>query len=219
MADILNESILRLLNGSRRRPEGVDLVAIVAMTMRSIADEHWRVVRRERPILVAADGTALEQADGSPEANPERAAAAAQALAGLDRLFAQDAVVLKLMAGLAEGLSADRDQVALCPHRNCLCVGPPTPAARPVAVQPGGGGAMSYNQHPTAACERLLDALALELLEASADEFGPRHGGRSLKAAADQVRWRVAQALRQSPSHRAPVCPEHRDGAPAAPTE
>ena len=61
--DILNESILRLLNGSRRRPEGVAMVAIVAMTMRSIAEEDWRVVRRERPIFVAADGTTLDQAD------------------------------------------------------------------------------------------------------------------------------------------------------------
>lgn len=104
--DILNESILRLLNGSRRRPEGVALVAIVAMTMRSVADEYWRVARRERPILVTADGTALEQADDSSEADPERAAAAVQALTGLDRLFAQDAVVLNIMAGLAEGLSA-----------------------------------------------------------------------------------------------------------------
>ena len=78
------------------------------MTMRSVADEYWRVARRERPILVTADGTALEQADDSSEADPERAAAAVQALAGngLDRLFAQDAVVLNIMAGLAEGLSA-----------------------------------------------------------------------------------------------------------------
>ena len=85
---------------------GVFLVAMLAMTMRSIADEHWRIVRRERPILVAANETALDQADDSSEANPERAAAAAQALAGLDRLFARDAVVLNILAGLAEGLSA-----------------------------------------------------------------------------------------------------------------
>ena len=105
-ADILHESILRLLNGSRRRPEGVPLAAVLAMIMRSIADEHWRLVRRERSILVTANGTALDQADESSEANPERVAAAAQTLAGLDRLFAQDAVVLNIMAGLAEGLSA-----------------------------------------------------------------------------------------------------------------
>ena len=105
-ADILNESVLRLLNGSRRRPVGVEMVVVLAMTMRSIANEHWRRVIRERPILVPSDGCTLDQADDSPEANPERAAAAAQALAGLDRLFAQDAVVLNIMAGLAEGLSA-----------------------------------------------------------------------------------------------------------------
>ena len=105
-ADLLNEAILRLLNGSRRRPADVGLVVVVAMTMRSIANEHWRRVIRERPILVPSDACTLDQADDSPEANPERAAAAAQAVAGLDRLFAQDAVVLKIMAGLAEGLSA-----------------------------------------------------------------------------------------------------------------
>ena len=104
--DLLNESILRLLNGSRRRPDGVSLVAVLAMTMRSIADEHWRMIRRERPILVKASETVLDQADDSPEANPERVAAALQTLAGLDRLFARDAIVLKIMAGLAEGLSA-----------------------------------------------------------------------------------------------------------------
>ena len=75
---------------------------------------------------------------------------------------------------------------------------------------------MSHYRYPASACDRLLDALALELLEASDDEFGPRHGGRSLKAAADQVRWRVAKASNRSPSHRAPVCPEHHDGVPAA---
>ena len=78
---------------------------------------------------------------------------------------------------------------------------------------------MSHNQHTTAACERLIDALALELLAASEDEFGPRHGGRSLKAAADQVRWRVAQALNRCPAHRPSVCPEHHDGTPAATIE
>ena len=105
-ADLLNESVLRLLDGSRRRPEGVALLAVLAMTMRSIADEYWRVVRRERPILVAPDRIALAQADDSPEANPERNTAAMQVLAGLDRLFARDAVVLNIMAGLAGGLSA-----------------------------------------------------------------------------------------------------------------
>ena len=119
--DILNESILRLLNGSRRRPEGVALVAIVAMTMRSIADEHWRVVRLRAPDPRGSgwDHT-LDQADDSPEAYPERTTAAAQALAGLDRVFAQDAVVLKLLAGLAEGLSAAEIRLRYALPRNRL---------------------------------------------------------------------------------------------------
>ena len=110
-ADLLQESILRLLNGSRQRPEGVALAAVLAMTMRSIADEHWRIVKRERPILVAPGRAALEQADDSPEADPERIAGAMQALAGLDRLFAQDPMVLNILSGLAGGLSATEIQL------------------------------------------------------------------------------------------------------------
>ena len=78
---------------------------------------------------------------------------------------------------------------------------------------------MSHYQGPAAACDRLLDALALELLQAREDEFGPRHGGRSLKAAADQVRWRIAQASQRLAPPGAPVCPEHPDGFQFTPTE
>ena len=78
---------------------------------------------------------------------------------------------------------------------------------------------MRHHQHIAAACDSLLDALALELLAASDDEFGPLHGGRSLGAAADQVRQRMTRALRRPRLHPAPVCPEHHPGAPSARTE
>lgn len=99
-ADLLNEAVLRLLDGSRVRPPGVPLVAVLATAMRGLADDHWRRLRRERPVLVPAS-----RADPSPD--PERAAAAAQALADLDRLFARDAVALQVIAGLGEGLAPD----------------------------------------------------------------------------------------------------------------
>ena len=104
--DLLNEALLRLLDGSRSRPVGVTLVAVVAQTMRSIAHDHWRRAWREAPLRDASDPAALEQADPSPAADPERATAAAQALAQIDRLFASDPVALRIVAGLAEGLEA-----------------------------------------------------------------------------------------------------------------
>lgn len=103
--DLLNEAWLRLLDGSRAHPEGVPLVAVVAQAMRSIAHDHWKRARREGPLR--ADGeAALRQPDLSPAADPERATAAAQALAEIDRLFAADPVALRIVAGLADGLDA-----------------------------------------------------------------------------------------------------------------
>ncbi len=106
-ADLLNEAVLRLLDGSRSRPPGVPLVAVLAMTMRGVAHDHWRRLRRERPMLVppgAEDGDAARHPDPSPGSDPERATAAAQALADIDRLFARDAVALQVIAGLGDGL-------------------------------------------------------------------------------------------------------------------
>lgn len=105
-ADLLNEAVLRLLDGARPRPPGVPLVAVLAMTMRGVAHDHWRKLRRERPMLVPApDDAAARQADPSPGVDPERATAAAQALADIDRLFARDVVALQVIAGLGEGLA------------------------------------------------------------------------------------------------------------------
>lgn len=103
--DLLNEAVLRLLDGSRSRPPDVPLVAVLAMAMRGVAHDHWRRIARERPLLVPPgdrDAAAL-QPDPSPDA--ERATAAAQALAEIDRLFAGDAIALQIIAGLAEGLA------------------------------------------------------------------------------------------------------------------
>ena len=103
--DLLNEAWLRLLDGSRSRPDDVPLVAVLAQTMRSIAHDHWKRARRERPLRADAEA-AGRQPDLSPAADPERATAAAQALAEIDRLFAADPVALQIVAGLAEGLDA-----------------------------------------------------------------------------------------------------------------
>lgn len=106
-ADLLNEAVLRLLDGSRTRPPDVPLVAVLAMTMRGVAHDHRRRLRRERPVLVPStgDGDVATLPDPSPGVDPERATAAAQALADIDRLFARDAVALQVIAGLGDGLT------------------------------------------------------------------------------------------------------------------
>ena len=106
-ADLLNEALLRLIDGSRGRPRHVPLIAVVAQTMRSVAHAHWRRAMLERSLMVATDEGAVEgQPDPSPAVDPERATAAAQALAEVDRLFAADRVALQIVSGLADGLGA-----------------------------------------------------------------------------------------------------------------
>ncbi len=106
-SDLLHEAVLRALEGTRRWPPGVPLLAFLAGIMRSLCNEQWRHRRRESSPLppedTAAAGTACD-------ADPERAYAAAEALAAVDRLFASDTVALKVIAGLANGLGAEEIQ-------------------------------------------------------------------------------------------------------------
>jgi RNA polymerase sigma-70 factor (ECF subfamily) len=104
--DILNEAIVRVLDGSRSWPRKVPLLAFLSGVMRSICDDQWRKARRE--LLVrngdgCAPGAPGEEAAATPD--PERTLAAAQALAEVDRLFAADPGALKVIAGLAEGFT------------------------------------------------------------------------------------------------------------------
>ena len=108
-SDLLHEAVLRALEGTRRWPPGVPLLAFLAGTMRSLCDEQWRRRRRESPLSQPGDAAA-GLADGAPTADPERVYAAAEALAAVDRLFASDAVALKVIAGLTNGLAAEEIQ-------------------------------------------------------------------------------------------------------------
>jgi DNA-directed RNA polymerase specialized sigma24 family protein len=108
-ADLVNEAIARALDGSRRWPPGVRLVAFLSGVMRSICDDHWRRVRRDHELFVPGEdladpGACGEEADLPP--GPERLLAAAQALAAVNSLFAHDPPALKIIAALAEGLTA-----------------------------------------------------------------------------------------------------------------
>ena len=98
-SDLLHEAVLRALTGARPWPPGVSLLAFLAGVMRSLCDEQWRRHRRQDrlPILHGSGGTD----------DPERACAAAEALAAILRLFASDKAALKVITGLISGMAAD----------------------------------------------------------------------------------------------------------------
>lgn len=116
--DLLQEALTRIILGARRQPEGVTVVAFVAGIMRSLKADHWRrvlkasaghdVVRFDR----IGDGSReVEVRDPAP--GPERSLIAHQELRAIEHLFADDPVVLKIIASLGEGLSAEQIRAAL----------------------------------------------------------------------------------------------------------
>jgi DNA-directed RNA polymerase specialized sigma24 family protein len=115
--DLLQEAFTRVLVGSRRQPEGVTMVAFLEGVMRSLKSEHWRRVfagsngRRALRIDQANDESRdVELHDPAP--GPERSLSARQELTAIERLFADDPVALRIIAGLGEGLSAEQIRVA-----------------------------------------------------------------------------------------------------------
>ena len=102
--ELLHEAVLRALDGSRAWPPGVPLVAFLAGIMRSLRSDHWRRHRAGAALLPVQ---AADTADPPSEApDPERIVAAVQALAAIDRLFADDPAALAVILGLSQGLSA-----------------------------------------------------------------------------------------------------------------
>lgn len=111
-ADVLNEAIVRVLDGSRPWPPQVPLLAFLSGVMRSICDDHWRRARRE----FSRDELDPQASEETPD--PERTLAAAQQLAAVHQLFAGDRCALKIIAGLAEGLGARE----ICAHYGLTAV-------------------------------------------------------------------------------------------------
>jgi RNA polymerase sigma-70 factor (ECF subfamily) len=109
-SDVLHEAIARALDGSRKWPPGVPILAFLSGIMRSICEDQWRRERRELgrrvPQEDVAELSAAEDEARSASSNPERVLAAAQALAAVNELFAADPSALKVIAGLADGFTA-----------------------------------------------------------------------------------------------------------------
>jgi len=101
-ADLLQEALLRLLQGSRKVPAGISTVTLVAGIMRSIKAEQWRRLRREAPAPAA-----LAEAEADPAPDPERSLAAQQELLAIFELFAEDPVALQILHGISAGLTPE----------------------------------------------------------------------------------------------------------------
>jgi DNA-directed RNA polymerase specialized sigma24 family protein len=100
-SDILHEAIARALDGSRQWPAGVSLVAFLSGVMRSICADTWRREELDADFAVlCATGDATEF-----PADPERLLSAAQSLAAISQVFAADPAALRIIAGLADGLT------------------------------------------------------------------------------------------------------------------
>jgi RNA polymerase sigma-70 factor (ECF subfamily) len=103
--DLLHEAIVRVLDGSRKPPSGLSMVAFLAGVMRSIKAEHWRRLRRDARTFVASGARIGDERDPAPD--PERSLAASEALAALVRLFADDPQALQVIEGLGQGMSPE----------------------------------------------------------------------------------------------------------------
>jgi RNA polymerase sigma-70 factor (ECF subfamily) len=109
-SDLLQEAFARVLDGSRKCPEGLPRVVFLAGVMRSIRAQHCRRARRVagrlahiRVELDLDDRADSEASDPTPD--PERSLIAMQQLAEIDRLFADDPQALEVIEGLFEGWS------------------------------------------------------------------------------------------------------------------
>jgi len=111
-SDLLQEAFARVLDGSRRQPEGVPVVAFVAGVMRSIKEQYWRQARRgarQRPKLLAElEITGVEEGEPfDPRPSPERRAIAIQEMEAINKLFEDDLQAGQIISALYEGLTVD----------------------------------------------------------------------------------------------------------------
>ena len=98
--DLLQEAFARTLEGRRRLPPDVPIVAFIAGVMRSLRSDHLRQARRE-----AAQVRRLEGVESVSGGQPEEQLAAQQELVRIHMLFADDRQALQLLEGLGAGLS------------------------------------------------------------------------------------------------------------------
>ena len=110
-SDLLNEAIVRALDGSRLWPADVDFMVFMLQSIRSIASEQWRRIQRT-PVtreadLPPADPTSADTASldevGRNELDPQREMLAERALRDVMTLFRADKQATAILEGLAKG--------------------------------------------------------------------------------------------------------------------
>ena len=118
--DLLNEAIVRLLDGSRRWPREVPLVVFLRETMRSIASEYWR--RLKAPVIVSDSEANADSLTGGGivdntadwTTQPERRASAEEILGLIEQELADDADALQVIDGMVRGKSPRTIQEEVC---------------------------------------------------------------------------------------------------------
>ena len=111
--DLLQEAFARVLDGSRKPPHGLPMVAFLAGVMRSIRAEYFRRARRVAARLphMLAELELTGEADfeaGDPTRDPERSLSAMQELAEIERLFSDDPRARQIIEGLSEGWTPEQ---------------------------------------------------------------------------------------------------------------
>jgi RNA polymerase sigma-70 factor (ECF subfamily) len=107
-SDLLQEAFTRVLDGSRRQPQDVPMVAFLAGVMRSIKEQYWRQARRgarQLPKLLAELGPIDSQEDElrDPAPSPERRVIVIEEMEAIDKLFEDDLQARQVISALYEG--------------------------------------------------------------------------------------------------------------------
>jgi hypothetical protein len=104
--ELLNEALLRVLDGSRRWPEGVPLLTFIAGVMRSLVDVRMHERRRLAELALAGEATSVA-------APPDAQLHARQCLVAITQFFADDPDVLAFIAELARQYMGGADDSGL----------------------------------------------------------------------------------------------------------
>lgn len=100
--DLLQETVKRVLDGSRQRPIGVPIMAFMTQTIRSISSDRRKSAALHGDMVDLADvGSSVE----SSAPSPEKHVSAKLAVEKISHAFADDISVSQLIAGLMIGES------------------------------------------------------------------------------------------------------------------
>jgi DNA-directed RNA polymerase specialized sigma24 family protein len=108
--DLVNESVSRALGGARKWPRNVPFLAFFIQTMRSIANEERRLLKKKQSIKKAdqqtADSTEITVTnDVVDRTDPERTSIVDEAIENIESLFSKDTQAMAVIHGHAEGLT------------------------------------------------------------------------------------------------------------------